>query len=55
MGVLLCNMGSLPTILYTYPIHLEKGYRSSLRDRRQHMDGDWDGDCGLLVLQQDHG
>lgn len=53
--VLLCSMG-LPTHLSsTHPIHLEKGYRSALRNRRQHVDGDWDGDCGLLVLQQDHG
>lgn len=55
MRVLLCNIGLPAHPSSTYPIQLEKGYRSSLRDRRQHMDGDWDGDCGLLVLQQDHG
>lgn len=53
--VLLFNVG-LPTHpSATHPIQLEKGYRRSLRDGRQHMNGGWDGDRGLLVLQQDHG
>lgn len=55
MGDLASHMG-LPTLCSaTYPIHLEEGCRTALRDRRQHMDGHWDGDCGLLALQHNHG